>query len=90
MKKPASQWYVYMLCCSDGSWYTGITTDPERRLRQHNGGSRGARYTRSRRPVRLVYQEACADRSSALRREYAIKQLPARAKRALAAASDSV
>lgn len=72
MGRPA--WYVYILRCSDDSLYTGIARDPEKRLVQHNG-KRGAAYTRSRRPVRLVYRERAADRSAALRREWAIKQL---------------
>jgi putative endonuclease len=66
--------YCYILECCDGSYYTGWSTDPERRLREHNGG-RGARYTRSRRPVRLVYLEELPDKSSALKRERAIKAL---------------
>ncbi len=69
-------WFVYMLRCADGSLYTGITTDIERRLAEHNGeGTLGARYTRSRRPVTLAYAEATADRASASRREAAIKRL---------------
>ena len=67
-------WYVYIVRCSDGSLYTGIARDVEARLRQHNLG-KGARYTRSRLPVELVYHEPAADRGAALRREYAIKQL---------------
>jgi putative endonuclease len=67
--------YCYILECSDGSYYTGWSTDPERRLREHNSGS-GARYTRSRRPVRLVYLEELPDKSAALKRERAIKALP--------------
>jgi uncharacterized protein (TIGR02453 family) len=67
-------WFVYILRCADGSLYTGIARDPERRLAEHNG-KRGAAYTRARRPVRLVYQEGAPDRSSASRREWAIKQL---------------
>jgi putative endonuclease len=66
--------YCYILECSDGSYYTGWSTDPQRRLREHNGG-RGARYTRSRRPVRLVYLEELPDKSAALKRERAIKAL---------------
>ena len=65
--------YCYILECSDGSYYTGWTTDPERRLRIHNAG-RGARYTRSRRPVKLVYVEAHQDRSRAQIRENEIKK----------------
>lgn len=67
-------WYVYILRCADGSLYTGIARDLAQRLTQHNG-KRGAAYTRARRPVQLVYQERAADRSMALRREWAIKQL---------------
>jgi uncharacterized protein (TIGR02453 family) len=67
-------WHVYILRCADGSLYTGVARDPERRLAQHNG-KRGAAYTRARRPVQLVYREAASDRSAALRREWAIKQL---------------
>jgi putative endonuclease len=67
-------YFCYILECSDGTYYTGWTTDPQRRLRQHNAG-RGARYTRAHRPVRLVYQEELPDRGSAMRREHAIKKL---------------
>jgi len=58
--------YCYILECSDGTYYTGWSADPERRLREHNCG-KGARYTRSRRPVRLVYVEELPDKSSALK-----------------------
>ena len=68
-------WDVYMLRCGDGSLYTGSTTDVERRLREHQGGT-GARYTRSRPPVTLAYAEEAPDRSAAQRREAAIKKLP--------------
>lgn len=67
-------WKLYMLRCRDGSLYTGITTDVEKRLIAHNSG-KGAKYTRSRKPVELVYQEECADHSHALRRELEIKAL---------------
>lgn len=67
-------WFVYIARCGDGSLYTGVTTDPDRRESLHNAG-RGAAYTRARRPVRLVYQEPAADRGAALRREAAIKRL---------------
>jgi putative endonuclease len=79
-----SDWYVYLLRCADGTLYTGITTDPRRRLRQHNSGRTGARYTRARRPVELVHLEAVASRSAAARREAAIRRLGHAAKAALA------
>ncbi len=66
--------FCYILECADGSYYTGWSVDPDRRCRQHNAG-RGARYTRSRRPVRLVYVEELPDRASAMRREARIKQM---------------
>lgn len=67
-------WRVYILSCSDGSFYTGISNDVPKRVEAHNRG-RGARYTRGRRPVRLVYVEPARDRSVALRREVQIKRL---------------
>jgi len=66
--------YVYIAECADGTLYTGWTTDPEKRIRMHNAG-KGAKYTRSRRPVKLVYLEKFENKSDALRREYEIKQL---------------
>jgi putative endonuclease len=67
-----ASFYCYMLECADGTFYTGWTTDPERRVKQHNAGN-GARYTRSRLPVRLVYVEPQPDRAAAMKRERAIK-----------------
>ena len=75
-------WFVYILRCADGTLYTGVTTDPERRCRQHNAG-RGARYTRARRPALLVYQEPAEGRGPALRREWSIKRLTRRQKERL-------
>lgn len=72
-------YYVYLLRCADGTLYAGFTNDLARRLAAHNAG-RGAKYTRGRRPVELVYWESFSNKSSALRREYAIKQLPRRQK----------
>lgn len=72
-------YYVYLLRCADGTLYTGFTNDLARRLAAHNAG-KGAKYTRGRRPVELVYWESFSNKSSALRREYAIKQLPRRQK----------
>ena len=80
-------WFVYLAECRDGSLYTGVATDVARRVATHNAG-RGAAYTRGRRPVRCIHAEPAADRSAALRREYAIKQMPAAAKRALANGKD--
>ena len=67
-------WKLYILRCRDGSLYTGITIDVEKRLAAHNAG-KGAKYTRSRKPVELVYQEQCDGHSQALRRELEIKAL---------------
>jgi putative endonuclease len=78
MKKPRARtgWTVYILRCADGSLYTGVTRDITRRIDEHNSNGRlAARYTRSRRPVMLVYQEAARSRATACRREYRIKQL---------------
>jgi len=69
-----TEFYCYMVECADGSLYTGWTTDPKRRVKEHNSG-RGSYYTRVRRPVKLVYTEEQPDRSTAQKREYAIKKL---------------
>jgi putative endonuclease len=75
LRQPApNKFFCYILECADGTFYTGWTIDPERRARQHNSGT-GARYTRSRRPVRLVYVEELPDRVTAMKRERAIKSL---------------
>ena len=66
--------YCYILECADGTYYTGWTTDPERRVKQHNKGI-GARYTKTRRPVKLIYLEEQPDKVTALKRELAIKKL---------------
>ena len=68
------QWVLYILECKDGTLYTGITDDLERRLAAHRAG-KGAKYTRGRSPLTLRYVEMCEDHSKALRREYAVKQL---------------
>jgi len=83
------QWWVYLLSCADGTLYTGITTDPTRRVAEHNGlRPGGARYTAARKPVQLVYVEASASRSTAGQREYQIRTLPRARKLALVAAYD--
>lgn len=71
--------YCYILECADGTYYTGWTTDPARRLRQHNKGQ-GARYTRTRRPVRMAYVEEQPNRAAAMRREIQIKRMSRQAK----------
>jgi putative endonuclease len=76
-RKPAEQgggWFVYILRCADGTLYTGITTDPDRRLAQHNAGT-ASKYTRARRPAVIAYREEQPDRSSASKREAALKSL---------------
>lgn len=81
-------WFVYMIRCSDGSLYTGITTDIERRLAQH-AQQRGAKYFRGRAPGEVVYLEAGHTRSTASRREAQIKKLPVQAKRDLITAQSN-
>lgn len=81
-------WYVYILRCGDGSLYTGITDDVQRRLAAHAAG-KGAKYTRGRGPLELVYQQACLDHSAALKRELAIKALTRAEKLALLENTDS-
>lgn len=83
MKKPSdAPWFVYILRCDDGSLYTGITKDVKRRFSQHNDGT-ASRYTRSRRPTKLLWQEAQPGRSLALKREAAIKAMTRREKLAI-------
>jgi len=84
-----SSWSVYLLRCRDGSLYTGVTTDLERRLRMHHAG-RGARYTRGRGPFVVVHVEEIGSRGDALRRELAIKRLRAAEKRRLCLPGASV
>lgn len=84
-----AEWYVYMLRCADHSLYTGVATDIQARVATHNAG-KGAKYTRGRLPVKLVYQEAVAGRGAALKREHAIKRLPVATKRRLISKSAHV
>jgi len=75
-------YYVYIVRCSDDTLYTGIATELERRIEEHNGNTdKGAKYTRTRRPVILVYSEEYIDRSSASKREYEIKKKMSRAQK---------
>ena len=82
LNPPGNCWFVYLLRCADGSLYTGIAKDVDRRCQRHNAGT-ASRYTRSRLPVVAVYREAHASRSLALRREAAIKALSRRQKETL-------
>jgi len=75
-------WVCYLLRCADNTYYCGISNDLEKRLTAHNAGE-GAKYTRGRIPVSVVYRESCADKSAALKREMQIKRLPRSAKEAL-------
>ena len=77
------QWQVYLLRCADDTLYTGIALDVAKRAAAHNAG-RGAKYTRPRRPVTVLYTESCTSKSAALQREAAIKKLPRAQKLALA------
>ena len=71
----ANNWFLYVLQCSDGTLYTGVTTDIDRRLNEHNTSSKGAKYTKIRRPVKLVYWIDFKARSTAQKAEYKFKQL---------------
>ena len=75
-------WVCYLLRCADDTLYCGITNDLEKRLVAHNAGE-GAKYTRGRLPVRVVYRESCEDKSAALKRELQIKRMSREAKQAL-------
>ena len=84
-----SLWQVYLLQCADSSLYAGVTTDLARRLQQHNGQlAGGARYTQPRRPVALVWSEACDSRSNAQQRERALRRLSREQKLALIAGAE--
>jgi len=72
-KTSRKEWYLYMLRCRDGSLYTGITTDVQRRVDRHNEG-KASRYTRSRRPATPVHSEKCRDKADALKKEFAMKK----------------
>lgn len=86
MTSQNDSWFVYMLRCADDTIYTGIAKDTEKRLQQHNSDNvAGAKYTRARRPVTMVYSEPCESRSVASKREYEIKKLSRAEKLALIA-----
>jgi putative endonuclease len=86
--KNKNTWTCYLLQCSDQTLYCGITNDLEKRLAAHNAGE-GAKYTRGRTPVKLLYSEPCSDKSTALKREMQIKQMP-RSKKLAMSKGDSV
>ena len=75
MTQKFKQWFVYVVECSDGSLYTGITTNLKRRISEHNSSKKGAKYTKSRQPVELIYFETVSNRSEATMREINIKKL---------------
>lgn len=89
MPQKVDPWFLYIIEASDGSLYTGITTDVQRRFAEHNT-SRGARYFRGRKPVAVRHIEPCVDRSSASRREYEVKSLSTAKKRELIAGAKNV
>ncbi len=76
-------WYVYIVRCKDNTLYTGITNDLKRRVAEHNSENGGAKYTRYRRPVTLVYSEKIGSRSEALKREHQLKKMPLTKKKQL-------
>jgi putative endonuclease len=86
VKNTMSDWYIYIVRCSDNSLYTGVTKDIDRRVAEHNTSDKlGARYTQSRRPVTLVYEEGAESRSQASKRELEIKRLTKKHKEGLIA-----
>ena len=87
MSKDCDIWYVYMVRCNDGTLYTGITNNLDKRVEAHNSGKDGARYTRSRRPVKLVYSEQVESKSAAAKLEYQFKRLPRSKKKELVKSS---
>ena len=73
--KKEKPYYMYVVECRDRSWYCGISTDPDRRIKEHNETKKGAKYTRSRRPCKLLFTQVCESRSDALKKEAAFKKL---------------
>ena len=83
MDKEAQKWFVYILQCDDNTLYTGITTNLKQRLHEHNHSPKGAKYTKGRRPVALLYSEKHPSRSAAASREYQIKRFTRKQKKQL-------
>jgi putative endonuclease len=88
-KQDSKVWYIYILRCRDNSCYTGITTDIQRRLIEHNSQGNGAKYTRGRQPVILIYHEQAPTRSAATKREHQIKKMSHSAKEYLAGSGNT-
>lgn len=86
-RKRSDRWFLYVLRCADGSLYTGVTKDLERRFKMHSEG-KGSKYTRTRRPLKLLYRETCRDRTDALIRECVVKAYPKEKKEKLVAAGE--
>ena len=84
------RWLVYIVECSDGTYYTGVSTDTRRRLSEHNNSKKGAKYTRTRRPVALVYEREHSSRSEAMKEEYRIKKLSRKEKTRLILSSGNI
>ena len=89
MGKENDIWQVYMVRCKDGTLYTGITNDLAKRIKAHNSAKDGARYTRSRRPVKLVYSEEAGSKSAAAKLEYKIKKMTRAKKKEMVRAKGS-
>jgi len=89
-RQNSTTWYVYIVRCRDNSCYTGITTDIQRRLIEHNSPGYGAKYTRARQPVVLIYHEQAPSRSAAAKREHQIKKLNHSAKEDLASSDKNL
>jgi len=87
--QPDRGWYLYILRCQSDTFYTGVTKDLKRRLKMHNEG-KASRYTRARRPVKLIYYEDCASRATALVREYKVKALTRKGKEKLISGSKKI
>lgn len=85
LTKTTPTWFTYLVRCNDNSLYAGITTDIQRRVSEHNSATKGAKYTRHKQPVALVYYETTSSRSLAAKREYQLKQLTKQQKEALIA-----
>ena len=85
MNKGDTPWYVYIVRCNDGTLYTGITKDLNKRIREHNSDKGGAKYTKSRRPVDLVYSEQVESRSAAAKLEYRFIRMPCAKKKEMIA-----